>query len=241
MRRLFVLYGTALTCAVLTALLVPLGILAGDLAQNKAMAQAREQAQGLTVLAASSATPRLRESVQVLNHGRMRTTVFLPGGRRIGAPADRTASVELATRGMAFTANTRGGREMLIPVAGDRGVAVIRTFVPEAVLTAGVAKVWATLAGVGVFLLMASSLVGAVLARRLSRSVTSLATAATRIGSGDLEVRVRPSGPPEVASVGRVLNVLGARVRAMLQEERELSAELSHRLRTPVTALRLDV
>jgi signal transduction histidine kinase len=44
-----------------------------------------------------------------------------------------------------------------------------------------------------------------------------------------------------VASVGRVLNRLGARIAAMLSDERELAADLSHRLRTPVTALRLDV
>jgi signal transduction histidine kinase len=43
-----------------------------------------------------------------------------------------------------------------------------------------------------------------------------------------------------VASVGRVLNGLGARIVEMLSQERALSADLSHRLRTPVTALRLD-
>jgi signal transduction histidine kinase len=48
-------------------------------------------------------------------------------------------------------------------------------------------------------------------------------------------------GPSEVVSVGRVLNDLGTRVESMLKEERELGADLSHRLRTPVTALRLDV
>ena len=85
MRRLFLLYGAALTCSVLTALLVPLGILARDLTQDKAMAAASQQAQGLTVLAGSPATSRLAETVQALNQGAMRTTVFLPGGRRIGA------------------------------------------------------------------------------------------------------------------------------------------------------------
>ncbi|MGE5286612.1 MAG: histidine kinase dimerization/phospho-acceptor domain-containing protein [Micromonosporaceae bacterium] len=36
------------------------------------------------------------------------------------------------------------------------------------------------------------------------------------------------------------LNHLAACIRELLQEEREASAELSHRLRTPLTALRLD-
>jgi signal transduction histidine kinase len=52
---------------------------------------------------------------------------------------------------------------------------------------------------------------------------------------------VTPSGPPEVASVGAVLNDLGDRVADLLADERELVADLSHRLRTPITALQLDV
>jgi signal transduction histidine kinase len=43
-----------------------------------------------------------------------------------------------------------------------------------------------------------------------------------------------------VASVGEVLNKLGARIGQLLSAERELVADLSHRLRTPITALRLD-
>ena len=79
------------------------------------------------------------------------------------------------------------------------------------------------------------------IAARLSRSVLDLSEVAERLGAGDLTARVEPSGPREVASVGRVLNGLGARVAGLLTAERELVADLSHRLRTPITALRLDV
>ena len=50
-----------------------------------------------------------------------------------------------------------------------------------------------------------------------------------------------PSGPAEIVSVGAVLNGLGERVAGLLADERELVADLSHRMRTPITALRLDV
>jgi signal transduction histidine kinase len=83
--------------------------------------------------------------------------------------------------------------------------------------------------------------VGDRIAGRLSRSVSELAVVAQKVGSGDLRATVTPAGPREVASVGRVLNHLGARIAAMLADERRLEADLSHRLRTPVTALRLDV
>ncbi|NTW42562.1 MAG: HAMP domain-containing histidine kinase, partial [Cellulomonadaceae bacterium] len=89
--------------------------------------------------------------------------------------------------------------------------------------------------------LVGTAVVGDRVAARLARSVRDLAVVAGRLGSGDLTARVEPSGPPEVASVGGVLNGLGARVAGLLADERELVADLSHRLRTPITALRLDV
>lgn len=241
MRRLLVVYGATLTAAVLLALLVPLGLLARTLAHDRALTAARQEAQGLTVIAAASARRQLAEAVQALNHGVRRTTVFLPDGSTVGAAARRTPSVELARRGRAFTATAAGGEQVLLPVAGRGGVAVIRTFVPTSQLRAGVRAAWVTLAVVGVVLLGTAALIGAAVARRLSRSVTELAGVAARVGAGDLAATVRPSGPPEVASVGRVLNSLGSRIAEMLAQERALSADLAHRLRTPVTALRLDV
>jgi signal transduction histidine kinase len=44
-----------------------------------------------------------------------------------------------------------------------------------------------------------------------------------------------------VHDVGLAVNRLAARIRELLAHERESVADLSHRLRTPVTALRLDV
>jgi signal transduction histidine kinase len=50
-----------------------------------------------------------------------------------------------------------------------------------------------------------------------------------------------PGGPPEVRAVGTGLNLLAERIDALLARERETAADLSHRLRTPLTALRIDV
>ena len=241
MRRLFVWYGTALASVVLVAMLVPLGLLASSLAHDRAVEQARQEAQGLGVIAGTGSRGQLRDSVEAVNTGARRTTVFLPGGDVVGDAAARSASVRLAARGHAFTANTTGGVEVLVPVAGATGVTVIRTFVPDSLLNQGVHSAWFTLGSVGVVLLTAAVVAGAVIARRLSRSVTELAHVADRVGAGDLSATIAPSGPAEVASVGRVLNGLGSRITSMLAHERELAADLSHRLRTPVTALRLDV
>ena len=41
-------------------------------------------------------------------------------------------------------------------------------------------------------------------------------------------------------AVAAALNQLAARIRDLLRHERERVADLSHRMRTPMTALRLD-
>jgi signal transduction histidine kinase len=74
----------------------------------------------------------------------------------------------------------------------------------------------------------------------MTRPVTDLARTAERLGQGDLDARAEPAGPDEIREVGTALNRLAARIRELLAAERESVADLSHRLRTPVTALRLD-
>jgi signal transduction histidine kinase len=78
------------------------------------------------------------------------------------------------------------------------------------------------------------------LARSLTAPITDLARTAERLGRGDLTARATPGGPGEVREVGLAVNRLATRIGELLAHERESVADLSHRLRTPVTALRLD-
>jgi len=243
MRRLLVRYGLAMTSVVLVAFLVPLGLLARTLAQERALAAGRQDAQSVAVFAggATRDDARLDAAVIAVGAGARRTTVILPDGSVVGPLVPASAAIELATRGRALTARTDGGVEVLLPVVGSTGTAVVRTFVPDSELNQGVTRSWLILLGVGAVLIAGTIVAGDRVAARLSRSVRDLSGVAERLGAGDLDARVEPSGPPEVASVGRVLNGLGARVAGLLADERELVADLSHRLRTPITALRLDV
>jgi signal transduction histidine kinase len=70
--------------------------------------------------------------------------------------------------------------------------------------------------------------------------VQDLSDAAHRWAGGDLEARVVPGGPDEVAESGRAFNQLAERLTDLLAAERERIADLSHRLRTPIAALRLQ-
>jgi signal transduction histidine kinase len=117
---------------------------------------------------------------------------------------------------------------------------VVEVLVPTAQLRAGVTRTWLVLAGLGLVLLVLALAVADRLARSLTRPVTDLAGTADRLGSGDLGARATPAGPPEVRAVGTAVNRLAGRIGELLTAERESAADLAHRLRTPLTALRLD-
>jgi signal transduction histidine kinase len=78
------------------------------------------------------------------------------------------------------------------------------------------------------------------LAIRLVRNISRLAVAARAFGGGDLTRRVDPSGPRELVDAAMSFNIMAEQIVGLLAAERELAADLSHRLRTPLTALRLD-
>jgi signal transduction histidine kinase len=172
---------------------------------------------------------------------RAEVTVFLPDGNRLGVPAARTALVELAALGSSASGSVPGGREIVVAVRDGAGaVGVIRTFLPDAQLTAGVARAWLLLAGLGLGLLVISLVVADRLARSMVRSTAELAAVSHRLGQGELDARADTGGPAELAVVAAALNALARRIGDLLREERETVADLAHRVRTPLTALRLD-
>ena len=149
--------------------------------------------------------------------------------------------MQLAQKGRSFTAETAGGEQVLVAVEGlPGGAAVISTFVPDSVLRHGVTRAWLLLGFVGLMLLVLSVAVADQLARSLVRPIKALARASDRLAAGDLSARATVAGPPEVCRAGAGLNRLAVRIGELLAHERETVADLSHRLRTPLTALRID-
>jgi signal transduction histidine kinase len=143
--------------------------------------------------------------------------------------------------GSSFTKQVKGGDEVLVAVQGlASGTAVIQTFVPAANLTHGVSQAWLLLGLIGTGLLVLSVGVSAQLARSMLMPLAAVAAASELLADGDLSARAPADGPPEVRQVSNGLNRLAARIGELLAHERETLADLSHRLRTPLTALRID-
>ena len=253
MRFRVILLVVATSSLVLVSFLVPLALVLRSFAANQAVSNATAEAQQLAPLVATLPTDTLRATVDRANaeDGGSPVTVFMPGGQKLGQPALRSATVDkAATTASSFTTVGPEGAEVLAAVQGlhggpavrgsPPGTAVIRIFVPNAVLRQGVARAWLLLVGLGLGLLAVSVVVADQLARSLVRPIVNLAQASDLLATGDLTARATVAGPPEVRRAGSGLNRLAARIGDLLAHERETVADLSHRLRTPLTALRID-
>jgi signal transduction histidine kinase len=246
MRRRIVLVSGATTVLVVVAFLVPLLVLVRQIAQTRAMAAANANAQTVvTVLLTVAGKDEARIGVDNVNAaGPQRTTVFYPDGTQLGAPAVAPADVALAqTQRLSFDTAAAGGRAIYLAVdLGDgRCCVVVRTFVPQAQLQAGVLPASLILSGLAVVLLLTALLIAQLLARSLVRPLMEVAVVAHGLHEGDLTQRAGLSGPAEISSIAATLNRLATRISTLIQAERETVADLSHRIRTPLTALRLDV
>ncbi|MET0425213.1 MAG: HAMP domain-containing sensor histidine kinase [Actinoplanes sp.] len=165
--------------------------------------------------------------------------VHAPGVATAGrAPA---AEVRRAQQtGNTIITDVSGGLVRLEPVTAGGRTSVIEVFVPEAALGEGAARDWWLLFGIALGLVAGAVIVVDRLARGAVGSARNLVHAAMAVGGGDLGVRIQPSGPRELAEAGYAFNRMADRLVTSRTNERELVADLSHRLRTPLTALRLD-
>ena len=242
MRLRIVALVVATSSLVLVSFLVPLALVLRTLAADHAISAATAQAQSMAPLVTNINARTLRLAVAQINAGTSTpVTIFLPDKTIVGSPAASSASVELAKRGASFSSAVPGGVEVLVAIQGlPGGTTVIRSFVPNAELHHGVTRAWLLLLAVGAFLLLLSVAVADQLARSLVRPLIAVAQAADRLAGGDLSARATVAGPPEVRLAGNGLNRLATRIGDLLAHERETVADLSHRLRTPLTALRID-
>ena len=236
MRRRITLLVAATTSIVLLAFLLPAASLVARVAEARALDSAQAQLQFLTAAVALSEPADVDQALVGISGG-TRVGVLWPDGAWLGEPGI-TAPGDVPQT--AVEVEEDDGRRLVQPVRRSDGTAVVEAFVPRELLRAGVTRTWLVLAGLGVVLLLLALLVADRLARSLTRPVTDLAATAHRLGSGDLSARAHPDGPPEVREVGVAVNRLADRIGELLAAEREAAADLAHRLRTPLTALRLD-
>ncbi|MEU1278565.1 HAMP domain-containing sensor histidine kinase [Streptomyces sp. NPDC005805] len=242
MRRALAGIALAVTSMVALSFLIPLALLVREQARDRVTTAAEQRAAALSpVLALTTERADVQQAVTELG-SRDQLAVRLPDGGFVGTSHAPPEALERAVGNReTLSVETADGWVHLQPVVlpEDR-VAVVEAYVPGADLTRGVAASWGVMALLALGLVGGSVLVADRLGARVVRSSRGLKSASLALGSGDLDVRVRPDGPPELQEAGQAFNTMADRVVELLAVEREMVADLSHRLRTPLTALYLE-
>ncbi|MFK4802389.1 sensor histidine kinase [Streptomyces sp. MPA0124] len=249
MRWALVKVSLAVTAMVVVAFAVPLGLVIREMARDRAFSNAEREAAAVAP-ALSITTDREQLERVVASAGSdagMAVHIPAPGdgsgdatdiGRQRATDEDIAAVREM---GRASTTEVGGGSTLLQPVALSSGeIAVVEVYVPESAVTNGVGTAWAVLAAVGAALIVGSVAVADRLGVRMVQPARRLVDGAHELGEGRLGARVPEEGPDELRRAAVAFNSMADQVVQLLANERELAADLSHRLRTPLTVLRLN-
>jgi signal transduction histidine kinase len=234
----------AATTTVVVSFVIPLCLLVRTLAEDRAMATADQEARNVAILVTGVVDEdQMAEVVENLDsRGPARTAVLTVNGKVLGSggidPDD--PEVKRALEGEAFEVVDDSGGRVLLPVVNDEGTAVVRTSVKPEDLHAGVTSAWLGIVGLGLLLLALAGATAAWQGRRLAEPLREVAGIAHELRGGNLAARARVRGTEETRELAKALNGLAERILELLAAERATVADLSHRLRTPVTALRLD-
>jgi len=81
----------------------------------------------------------------------------------------------------------------------------------------------------------------AYISRRVARPLTALAAAASVAAGGGKAPRVPEEGPDDVRNAAIAFNMMTDRVTRTLESQRQLLSAVGHDLRTPITAMRINL
>ena len=177
---------------------------------------------------------------QPLQSRGIRVAYYDGAGRFLGGrgPRHGDAIVMAALRGSTAHAD----EAVAVPVNLDEQVAgIVRAEESPGRLTARIHRAWMLMAALALAIIATVSALAIMLVRRLTAPVNRLAEAARRLEAGDFAVAPEASGIEELDTAGVALAAAARRLEAVLARERALTADVTHQLKTPLTALRIEL
>jgi signal transduction histidine kinase len=222
LRRRLVTSTAIIALASVFVLGIPLGLVEAARVRSDATSRLEHEADGV----AGAIDDRI-EAGQPLIPAQL-TRYVRPGHRVVITRAGRRISVGPPLKG-----------ELTRVRAGSSRGAVVVAEGPAAEVRGRVARAWLLIAALAVGGVAAAVALAFLQARRLARPLESLAETSARLGAGDFSTRAGRFAIPEVDSLAHVLDSAAQRIARLVAREREFSSNVSHQLRTPLTALRL--
>ncbi len=250
MRRRLLVAFVAVLAAALVAFAVPLAVAVRGLLVSRALDSLQGSVEQTAVFIDETARtcPEVQLRLAVASRSQnLVLTLFT----RDGTPWVTTGQdAPPAGRTVATAATGRAGRahvheQLVVAVPLSTAVCPTRLVLqgvrPDEAASRSIIDAWAALGLVGAGVLALGVGAATLLGRRLSGPFEDLAASARRLGDGDFSARAPRSGLPEADAIAAALDATADRLGRAIQRGSAFTADASHQLRTPLTALRLQL
>jgi signal transduction histidine kinase len=244
MRRRILLATLGVTGAALVIFGVPLGWLVGRVYRSEEFGRL-QQAASIAAAAVPAGGFRGPDPVEapIVDEGIGLAYYGTGGDLTAGTgPAKADGHVRVALGGSP-SQGTAGARVVVAApiITNETTVGAVEASAARSAVTSRTVRTWLIMTVLGFSALTVSALIALWQARRLAAPVDGLIEAADRLGEGDFTVRTPASGIAELDEAAAAIEAAAARLGELVNRERAFTAHASHQLRTPLTALRLDL
>lgn len=223
MRRRLIVSTALISLAAVVVLGVPLGAVEAARLHQDALSHLEREADG----AAGAIDDRI-ERHQTISPVLLRG--FAAAGHRI--------TVKTRDRQRVSTGPAVAGEVLRVHAGSPLGGSVIAE-APVGELDHRVHRDWLLIALLSLGGVLTAVALAALQAQRLARPLEAIARRSVQLGEGDFSVRMGHFGVAEIDAIAKGLDTSAGRIAELVAREREFSANVSHQLRTPLTALRL--
>ena len=130
-----------------------------------------------------------------------------------------------------------------VPVlSGARPVGAVRLTYPATTIDDRVSSKVRGILVVGLISLSAAALAAALMASTIVRPLRRLRRATEQVAAGSFDSRAEvDEGAPEIRSLAASFNSMTEKISTLVERQRSFAGDASHQLRTPLTALRLQL
>lgn len=129
-----------------------------------------------------------------------------------------------------------------VPVlSGGRTVGAVRITYAASVIDHRAGEKARGLLVVGIISLTGAALAAIFIANGITSPIRRLQRSTERLAAGDFSERAVVEGPAEIRSLARSFNSMTEQIDGLLEQQRSFAGDASHQLRTPLTALRLQL
>jgi signal transduction histidine kinase len=211
-----------ITVAGILVLGIPLGILGTHLITQDAHNLLERDADEI----ASALEDHFEESGSV---GRAQLTAVAPSDIHVvvtAASTSVTAGAPMPNSALTATSNTGQGLTVRVAQSSES-------------VNDRVRNIWLLIGALALGGTVAGAILGLFEARRISAPLIALAETSDRLGEGDFSARAETTEIPELDAAVRALNRSAEQIAELVANERRLANNVSHQLRTPLTAMRI--